>query len=89
MLALVIEGLVMLREQSQASQFYPLAEELVGTETLVLLPIRRFTQTIAGLATAAAHQWEAAEGHFRTAMLQAGWALPGSEAVARIDPIHH
>ena len=71
MLAAVIEGLVMIGEQSQAAQFYPLVQELVGTETVVLWSIRRFTQTIAGLAAAAAHQWEAAEEHFRTAMLQA------------------
>ncbi len=71
MLALVIEGLVMLGEQSQAAQFYHLAQELVGTETVVLLPVRRFTQTIAGLAAAAAHQWEAAEDHFQIAMKQA------------------
>ncbi|MGC2492609.1 ATP-binding protein [Candidatus Binatus sp.] len=71
MLAAVIEGLVMIGEQSQAAQFYPLVRELVGTETVVLWSIRRFTQTIAGLAAAAAHQWEAAEDHFRTAMQQA------------------
>ena len=71
MLALVIEGLVMLGEQSQAAQFYGLAQELVGTGTLVLLPIFRFTQTIAGIAAAAARRWEAAEEHFRTAMQQA------------------
>jgi hypothetical protein len=31
----------------------------------------RFPQTIAGIAAAAAHNWDAAEGHFQTAMLQA------------------
>ena len=31
MLALVIEGLVILGEQSQAAQLYPLARELIGT----------------------------------------------------------
>jgi tetratricopeptide (TPR) repeat protein len=71
MLALVIEGLFMLGELSQAGQFYPLARELIGTRAVVLWPIFRFTQTIAGIAAAAARQWEPAKEHFRIAMQQA------------------
>jgi hypothetical protein len=71
MLALVIEGLVMLGEQSQAGQLYPLARELIGTGAVVLWPIFRLTQTIAGVAAAAARQWNAAEEHFQIAMKQA------------------
>ncbi|MGC2306225.1 ATP-binding protein [Candidatus Binatus sp.] len=71
MLALVIEGLVMLGEDSQAGQLYPLACELIGTGAVVLWPYLRFTQTIAGLAAAAAREWEAAEEHFKIAMQQA------------------
>jgi tetratricopeptide (TPR) repeat protein len=71
MLALVIEGLVMLGEQSQAGQLYPLARELIGTGAVVLWPIFRLTQTIAGVAAAAARQWDAAEEHFQIAMKQA------------------
>jgi tetratricopeptide (TPR) repeat protein len=71
MLALVIEGLVMLGEHSQAGQLYPLALELIGTRTVTLWPVFRFTQTIAGVAAAAARQWEAAEEHFQMAMQQA------------------
>ena len=71
MLALVIEGLVMLGEQSQAAQLYPLARELLDTGAVALWPIFRFTQTIAGVAAAAARQWEAAEDHFQIAMQQA------------------
>jgi hypothetical protein len=67
MLAPVIEGLVMLGEQSQAAQLYPLARELIGTGAVTLWGIPRFTQTIAGVAAAAARQWEAAEGHFQIA----------------------
>jgi hypothetical protein len=37
----------------------------------VLWSISRFTQTIAGIAAAAARQWEAAEGHFRIALQHA------------------
>jgi hypothetical protein len=71
MLALVIEGLVMLGEHSQAGQLYPLARELIDTRTVTLWPVFRFTQTIAGVAAAAARQWEAAEEHFQMAMQQA------------------
>jgi tetratricopeptide (TPR) repeat protein len=71
MLALVVEGLVMLGEQAQAGSLYPLVRELIDTGAVALWPISRFTQTIAGLAAAAARQWEAAEEHFRIAMQQA------------------
>jgi tetratricopeptide (TPR) repeat protein len=71
MLALVIEGLYMLGEHSQARQLYPLARELVGTGAAALWPIIRFTHTIAGIAASAAHQWESAEEHFKTALRQA------------------
>ncbi len=71
MLALVIEGLVMLGEHSQAGQLYPLVCELIGTGPVVLWPMFRFTQTVAGIAAAAAREWETAEDHFQTALQQA------------------
>ena len=71
MLALVIEGLVALGEQSKAAPFYPLARELIGTGAVALWPVFRFTQTIAGIAAVAARQWEAAEEHFQIALQQA------------------
>jgi len=71
MLALVIEGLVMLGEQEKAAQLYPLVCELVDTGAVVLWSISRFTQATAGIAAAAARQWQAAEHHFRIAMEQA------------------
>jgi hypothetical protein len=71
LLALVVEGLVMLGDQAQAGRFYPLARELIDTGAVALWPISRLTQTIAGLAAAAAHQWESAEEHFQIAMNQA------------------
>jgi hypothetical protein len=49
MLALVIEGLVILGENSEAGRLYPLVRELVETGAVVLWPIFRFTQTIAGI----------------------------------------
>jgi len=43
----------------------------MGTGAVVLWPIFRLTHTIAGVAAAAARQWEAAEEHFEIAMQQA------------------
>ncbi len=71
MLALVVEGLVILGERSQAGELYPLVRELIDTGAVALWPISRFTQTIAGVAAAAARQWEAAEDHFQIALQQA------------------
>jgi len=71
MLAPVIEGLVMLGEQAQAALLYPLAGELIGTGAVTLWAVSRFTQTIAGIAAAAAQEWEAAEEHFQIALQQA------------------
>jgi hypothetical protein len=71
MLALVIEGLVMLGEEAEAGRLYPLAGELIDTGAVALWPIFRFAQTIAAVAATAALQWEAAEDHFQIALHQA------------------
>jgi tetratricopeptide (TPR) repeat protein len=71
MLALVVEGLFMLGERAHAGGLYPLVGELIDTGAVVIWPIPRYTQTIAGLAAAGAHQWEAAEKHFQLAGRQA------------------
>jgi hypothetical protein len=71
MLALVLEGLVILGEHAQARELYPLARELVETGAVAMWPIFRFTHTVAGIAASAARQWEAAEDHFQTALCQA------------------
>jgi tetratricopeptide (TPR) repeat protein len=70
MLACVIEGLAMLGERSQAAQLYPLTRQLVDTGAIMLWKISRFAQTIAGVAAAAAGQWQAAEEHFQIATQQ-------------------
>ena len=70
MLTPVIEDLVILGEQSQARQLYPLARELVDTGTVAFWPSCWFTQTFAGVAATAARLWEAAEDHFNIAMHQ-------------------
>ncbi len=72
MLALVIEGLIILGEHSQAERLYPLVGELAGTGAIALWPIFRFTHTVVGMAAAVAHQWGTAEEHFQTALRQAG-----------------
>ncbi len=87
MLAPVIEGFVILGEQAQAAQLYPLARELIGTGAVVLWPIFRFPQMIAGIAAAAARQWEAAEEHFQIAMHQAEF-LPQRLEQAEIRCFH-
>jgi tetratricopeptide (TPR) repeat protein len=87
MLASVVEGLVMLGEQAQAAGLCPLVRELIGTGAVALWPISRFTQTIAGLAAAAAHQWEAAEEHFQIAMNQAE-SFPDRLEQAEISRFH-
>jgi hypothetical protein len=71
LLGLVVEGLAVLGEEKQAVQLYPLSRELVDTGAVLLWPISRFTQTIAGLAASAAHQYETAQEHFGLAMRQA------------------
>ena len=71
MLAMVIEGLVMLGRQAQAAELYPLARELVEIGVIALWPIFRFSRTTAAIAAGAGRQWETAEEHFRVARQQA------------------
>jgi tetratricopeptide (TPR) repeat protein len=87
MLALVVEGLVMLGERAQAGRLYPLVRELLDTGAVALWPISRFTQTIAGIAAAAARQWDAAEERFQMAMHQAE-AFPQILEQAEIRRFH-
>jgi hypothetical protein len=83
----VIEGLVILGEHSQAAQLYPLARELADTGAVALWQIFRFTHTIAGIAAAAAHEWEAAGDHFQTALRQAE-SVPHRLEQAEIHRFH-
>jgi len=86
-LASVIEGLTMLGEQAQAANLYPLARDLLDTGAVTLWTISRFTQTVAGMAAAAAEEWEFAEDHFQTAMQQAK-SLPNHLEQAEIRRFH-
>ena len=87
MLALVIEGLVILGEQSQAGELYPLVGEMVETGAVALWPSFRLTHAIAGLAAAAARQWQPAEEHFQIALRQAE-AFPQRLEQAEIRRFH-
>jgi tetratricopeptide (TPR) repeat protein len=87
MLALVIEGLVILGEHSQAAQLYPLARELNNTGAVALWQIFRFTHTVAGIAAGAARQWDTAENHFQIALQQAK-SLPHILEQAEIRRFH-
>ena len=87
MLALVVEGLAMLGEQSQVEQLYPRVRELIGTGALALWPIYRFTHTIAGIAAGAAREWASAEEHFQTALEQAE-SFPQRLEAAEIRRFH-
>ncbi len=87
MLALVIEGLVMLGERSRAGELCPLVDELLDTGAVALWPIFRLTHTIAGVAAAAARAWEAAEDHFQIALQQAA-SYPDRLEQAEIRRFH-
>ena len=87
MLALVIEGFGMLGERLRAAELYPLGRELISTGAVALWPISRLTQTVAGIAAAAAHEWKAAEDHFQTALRQAE-SFPNRLEQAEIRRFH-
>jgi len=87
MLVLATEGLVVLGEKQRAAGLYPLLCELADTGAVVLWPIFRFTQTVLGMAAAAAGRWDAAEAHFQTALSQAE-AIPHLLEQAEIHRFH-
>jgi hypothetical protein len=87
MLANVIEGFAMLDERSRAAELYPLALELISTGAVSLWTSARLTQTVAGIAAAAARNWEAAEDHFRIALQQAA-SFPHRLEQAEIRRFH-
>lgn len=71
MLLLAVEGLFVLGELQRARDLYPIVRELLSTETICVTWVALFPQTIAGIAAAAARQWELSEEHFRIAWRQA------------------
>ncbi len=87
MLALAIEGLVVLGEHSQAGELYPLVLELLDNGVVLFNCSFRITQTIAGIAAAAAGQCETAEDHFRIALEQAE-SIPFQFEKAEINRFH-
>jgi hypothetical protein len=71
LLIAAIEGLYLLGEREKVAALYPLALGLVNTGAICVLIMSRFPQTIAGIASTAAYNWEPAEEHFEMAMQQA------------------
>lgn len=71
MLLHVVEGLVVLGEEEQATELYPLVRECIERTGVVssVLNDGRLPDRIAGMA-AAASEWETAEAHFATALEQ-------------------
>jgi tetratricopeptide (TPR) repeat protein len=71
MLMSFVEGLHELGEYEMAAGLYPMVGELIDTGTICMGWIARFPQTVAGIAAAAARDWDAAEEHFAIALRQA------------------
>jgi eukaryotic-like serine/threonine-protein kinase len=71
LLMAAIEGLYVLGEGEKVAALYPLARELIDSDTIWVWIVSRFPQTIGGIAAAAAHHWDIAEEHFQIAMRQA------------------
>jgi tetratricopeptide (TPR) repeat protein len=86
-LLFVVDGLVILGEQQQAAQLYPLARQLVDTGAVFYWWIPRAVQTIAGVAAGAARNWDAAEEHFQIALRQAE-SFPHRLEIAEINRFH-
>ena len=71
MLLAAVEGLCVLGERDEAAELYPLVLEAIDSGALIVRFDCRLSQTVAGMAAAAARQWEGAEEHYRTALRQA------------------
>jgi class 3 adenylate cyclase/tetratricopeptide (TPR) repeat protein len=71
MLRGTVEGLAVLGERDEASGLYSLTLEAIGTEAIISFYGFRLLQTTAGIAAACGSQWEKAEEHYQTALLQA------------------
>jgi tetratricopeptide (TPR) repeat protein len=87
LLMAAIEGLHVLREGDKVAALYPVARALIDTGMICVRIMSRFPQTIAGIAAAAAHNWEAAEEHFQIGMQQAE-SLPNVLEQADIRRFH-
>jgi tetratricopeptide (TPR) repeat protein len=71
MLLAVVEGLAVLGESDEAAKLYPLVLEAIDMDVVMRWQDERLLQTVAGVAAAAAGQWEKAEEHYQTALRQA------------------
>jgi tetratricopeptide (TPR) repeat protein len=67
----VVEALAVLEERREAARLYPLVAEGLATGTLVAGVPPALLEKRAGMAAAAAEDWERAEQHFEAALEQA------------------
>jgi tetratricopeptide (TPR) repeat protein len=70
-----VDGLSVLGERQRVAALQPLVLELLASDVVWMWSGPRLVRTVAGLAAAAAADWEAAEGHFAVAWQQAD-AMP-------------
>ena len=64
----VVEGLALLGESQRAATLYPLVLEAVRKDNVVTFDASHLLDTVAGIAAAAARQWDAAESHYQAAI---------------------
>ena len=66
-----VEALYVIGERARAAQLYPLVAEYAATGAVLTIFHPRLVQRSAGIAAAAAEQWDVAERHFTTALRHA------------------
>ena len=67
-----VEALTVIGDRAGAAAFYPVVREFMATTGVVVTGFCSYLpERIAGIGATVAGQWEAAEGHFRTALRQA------------------
>jgi tetratricopeptide (TPR) repeat protein len=71
MLYAVVEGLAILGERAEVAKLYPLVLQQIADGPVVRIFGYGLIQTVAGIAAAAAEEWDKAEDHFQTALRQA------------------
>ena len=83
----ILEALYVLGEVDRAASFYPLVKGLAEDRPVVVGLDGRLLQARAGMAAAAGERWDAAEGHYLTALRQAE-ELPNPIEQAEVRRFH-
>jgi hypothetical protein len=66
-----VEALYVIGDRARAAELYPLVAEYAATGAVLTIFHPRLVQRSAGIAAAAAEQWDVAEHHFTTALRHA------------------